>query len=263
MNIIVCIKQVPATSEVKVDPVTGVLIRDGVDSKMNPYDLFALETALSLCEEAGGSVSVVSMGPPAAKAVLREAIYMGAQNGCLISDRRFAGADVLATSKTLSSAIKALGDFDLILCGKQTTDGDTAQVGAEIAEFLALPHFSNVRSIKLIDDKLQITSELGATVQTAMAELPLLCCTDGEINTPRLPSYKRKKALLDCEALIKVMSLDDFEDRNPDNYGLSGSPTQVERIFPPDKNTERLFFEGDGPSVTESIASILQKKKFI
>lgn len=262
MNIIVCIKQVPGTSNVKVDPVTGVLIRDGVESKMNPYDLFALETALKLKEETRGSVKVITMGPPAAKDVLMEAIYMGADDGVLVSDRRFAGADVLATSRTLSSAVAASGDFDLILCGKQTTDGDTAQVGAEIAEYMELPHFANVKSISLNSEKeITVVSELGATIQTAKVTLPCICCADADINTPRLPSYKRKLNAKGNEELIKTLSLDDFKDNNPEHYGLSGSPTQVERIFPPEKNTNREFVEGE--NVGAKVFEILKTKKFI
>ncbi|NLE69503.1 MAG: electron transfer flavoprotein subunit beta/FixA family protein, partial [Clostridiales bacterium] len=134
MKIFVCIKQVPATSEVAVDEETGVLQRSGVASKMNPFDLFALETALRLKEAGGGSVTVGTMGPPQARDIIQEAFMMGADEGYLFSDRRLAGADVLATSYTLSQAIRSLGDYDLILCGKQTTDGDTAQVGPAIAE---------------------------------------------------------------------------------------------------------------------------------
>ena len=262
MNITVCIKQVPGTSNVKVDPVTGVLIRDGVESKMNPYDLYALETALKLKEKTGGTVKVVTMGPPAAKDVLLEAIYMGADSGVLVSDRRFAGADVLATSRTLSSAIAASGDFDLILCGKQTTDGDTAQVGAEIAEYMELPHFANVQSISIkSENEITVVSELGATVQTADVALPCVICADADINTPRLPSYKRKCQAKDNNALIQTLSLDDFKDNNPEHYGLSGSPTQVERIFPPEKNTNREFVEGENSG--NKVFEILKAKKFI
>lgn len=264
MKIMVCIKQVPGTSQVKVDPVTGVLLRDGVESKMNPYDLFALETALTLRDTYGGSVQVITMGPPAAREVLMEAIYMGADSGILVSDRKFAGADVLATGRTLSSAIRAAGDFDLILCGKQTTDGDTAQVGAEKAEFLELPHFSNVHSLSAEEDgALTVTCELGHTVQTARVALPCLCCMDGDINTPRLPSYRRKCQTRDREELIRVISLCDFADQNPEHYGLSGSPTQVERIFPPEKNSGREFLTGDGQAVCGKIFSVLKTEKFI
>lgn len=262
MKIMVCIKQVPGTSNVKVDPVTGVLIRDGALSKMNPYDLFALETALSLREQTGGELMVITMGPPAAKAVLNEAVYMGADGGVLVTDRRFGGADVLATARTLASAIAAAGDFDIILCGKQTTDGDTAQVGAEIAEYMGLPHFANVGSIEITGDgRAKVVSELGATRQTALVKLPAVFCADADINTPRLPSYKRKCQTAGDESLIKILTLDDFADNDPNHYGLAGSPTQVERIFPPEKNTDRQFVEG--ADATNKVYELLKTKKFI
>ena len=141
MNILVCVKQVPGSSNVEVDPVTGVLKRNGAKSKINPYDLYAIETALSLTEKDGGRVETVTMGPPQAKAALIETVCMGAASGTFLSDRKFAGADVLATAYTLSQGIKKCGEFDLIICGKQTTDGDTAQVGAEVSEYLIFQTF--------------------------------------------------------------------------------------------------------------------------
>ena len=151
MNILVCIKQVPGSTNVEVDPVTGVLKRDGLAGKMNPYDLYGIETAISLCEKYGGEVQTITMGPPQAKTVIVESVCMGAKCGTVLSDRKFAGADVLATAYTLSQGIGKTGNFDMIMCGKQTTDGDTAQVGAELAEFLGLPHVSNVLSIEKIE----------------------------------------------------------------------------------------------------------------
>ena len=136
MKILVCVKQVPGSNNVEVDPVTGVLKRSGIPSKINPYDLYAIETALELAERFGGSVETLTMGPPQAKAVIQETVCMGAKKGTVLTDRKFAGADVLATAYTISQGIRKCGEFDLILCGKQTTDGDTAQVGAEVAEYL-------------------------------------------------------------------------------------------------------------------------------
>ena len=263
MNITVCIKQVPGSSNVNVDPVTGVLIRNGADSKMNPYDLYALETALVFREQFGGTVTAVTMGPPAAKTILSEAIYMCADQGVLISDRKFAGADVLATSYTLSSAIKHLGNTDIIICGKQTTDGDTAQVGAEIAEFLGIPHYSNITSVTQTDFGIGFTCSLGNMVLEAEMETPCLISVDSDINTPRLPSYKRKKETDGNADLIAVFSLSDFEDKNPDNYGLSGSPTQVEKIFPPERRTEHVTLTGDSKTLANGIFKIMTDKKFI
>lgn len=263
MNIIVCIKQVPGTSNVKVDPVTGVLIRDGVESKMNPYDLYALELGLKLREKNGGSLRVVSMGPPPAAAVLKEAIYMGADSGVLVSDRKFGGADVLATSYTLAQAIASMGGCDLILTGKQTTDGDTAQVGAELAEFLGVPHFSNVLELEAIDDgRVRYKANLDNKLITATVPTPCVMCAEAEINTPRLPSYRRKKEF-DTEELIAIFSLADFADKDDLHYGLNGSPTQVERIFPPEKNTDKKVLEGNDETLAENLFEILKEKKFI
>ena len=147
MEILVCIKQVPGTTQVEIDPKTGTLKRDGVESTMNPFDLYALETALRLKAKHGGTVTVLTMGPPQAEAVIREAFMMGADKGAVLSDRRFGGADVLATAYTLSQGARKAGRFDLVVCGRQTTDGDTAQVGPELAERLSIPHVANVRAV--------------------------------------------------------------------------------------------------------------------
>ena len=194
MNVLVCIKQVPGSSQVEVDPVTGVLRRDGVASKMNPYDLYGIELALSLTETYGGEVQTVTMGPPQAKSVIVESICMGAKCGTVLSDRKFAGADVLATAYTLSQGIRRAGEFDLIVCGKQTTDGDTAQVGAEVAEYLGIPNVSNVLSGDAIEDgKAFLTVALDDKLVKQSITLPCLISVDGDINSPRLPSYKVKQ----------------------------------------------------------------------
>lgn len=261
MNIIVCIKQVPGTNHVNVDPKTGTLIRDGVAAKMNPYDLNALELALQLINENGGSLKVITMGPPAAKQVLQEAIYMGADSGVLVSDRKFGGADVLATSYTLCSGIKTMGDYDLILTGKQTTDGDTAQVGSELAEHLGIPHVANVKEVKKDGDKLMYVSNLDNKIETGKITTPCLLCADNDINTPRLPSFKRKLEYKDCTEQIRVITFDDVADKNENHYGLKGSATQVEKIFEPEKRHERVVFnDGD---LSEKVFEILKEKKFI
>lgn len=262
MNILVCIKQVPGSSNVEVDPVTGVLKRDGIQSKMNPYDLYALEAALSLSESYGGKVDVITMGPPQAKEIIVEAIAMGAEGGAILSDRKFAGADVLATAYTISQGIKKMGEYDLIICGKQTTDGDTAQVGAEVAEFLNLPNVSNVLSIDSDREKeISLTASLDNKVVKMNVKKPCLISVDGDINTPRLPSYRIKQNVKDD--LIKIFTFDDFEDKNPDNYGLNGSATQVERIFPPEKNTEKCTFTGTNEEKTEKLFSLIKDRKLI
>ena len=262
MNILVCIKQVPGSTNVEVDPVTGVLKRDGIQSKMNPYDLYAIETALTLTEKYGGEVYTITMGPPQAKGVIVESICMGAKGGCVLSDRKFAGADVLATAYTLSQGIKKAGNFDMILCGKQTTDGDTAQVGAEVSEFLGLPNVSNVLSVDDVKDgKVYVTTTLDEKVVKLSVKLPCLMSVDGDINSPRLPSYKVKQSVTDD--MVKFYSFDDFEDKNVNNYGLNGSATQVERIFPPEKNTEKCSIDGDSKEQSQSLFELIKCRKII
>ena len=262
MKIVVCIKQVPGSNNVEVDPVTGVLKRSGIQSKMNPYDLYALETALSLTEKFGGTVEVITMGPPQAKAVIIEAICMGVQQGTVLSDRRFAGADVLATAYTLSQGIQKAGKFDLILCGKQTTDGDTAQVGAEVSEFLGLPNVSNVLSVKDIrEGKIFVTASQDDKIVEMGIQMPCLISVDGDINTPRLPSYKVGKNV--TEDMVKFLSLDDFADQNGGNYGLNGSATQVERIFPPEKNEEKHSIEGTPQEQCDQLYQLIRCMKLV
>lgn len=260
MKFLVCVKQVPGTTQVEVDPETGVLKRDGVESKLNPYDLFALEQALSMVG-AKDRLHTVSMGPPQAKAALLETVYMGAEGGTLISDRRLAGADVLSTAYTLYQGIKTLGSFDVILCGKQTTDGDTAQVGAELAEFLGIPHATGVQSVEVVEKGLRVKSKQENKIVTMLMPLPCLLCMDGEVNTPRLPSYKRKKML--TEEVVNTISLEDLDDADPSHYGLASSPTQVERIFSPEKKVEKTTLTGSGEELGVQLAAILQGHKFI
>lgn len=262
MKILVCIKQVPGTTKVEVDEKTGALKRDGVDSKMNPYDLYALEAALRIKEKKGGRVSVLSMGPPQAKAVIKEAYAMGADYGVLLSDRKFAGADVLATSYTLSQGVKKMGQFDLIICGKQTTDGDTAQVGPEMAECLNIPHASNVRKIIEIDaDSITVEMDMPETLETVKILFPCLITVDKDIFQPRLPSYRKKIATADKE--IVTYTLDNLEDRDERKYGLSGSPTQVERIFLPEVNSNKEIWIGDEAGLAARLADKLKELKFV
>lgn len=261
MDILVCIKQVPATSEVEVDEATGVLKRDGAVGKVNPYDLYALELAFALKERHGGRVDVLTMGPNQAKAALLEAMHMGADSAALLSDRRFAGADVVATSRTLAAGVRKMGLYHLILCGKQTTDGDTAQVGPEMAEYLNIPHACYVTSVQAQGDELMVKVNLGEAVQTQAMPMPCLLTVEKDVNTPRLPSYRRSLEV--DESRIAVYSLDDFEDRDERHYGLSGSPTQVERIFPPPKNTARQMVRGDAQTVADAAYAILADGKYI
>ena len=262
MKILVCIKQVPGSNHVEVDPVTGVLKRDGVASKLNPYDLYGIELAMTLTEAYGGSVETITMGPPQAKSIIVESICMGAERGTVLSDRKFAGADVLATAYTLSQGIRKAGEFDLIICGKQTTDGDTAQVGAEVAEYLGIPNVSNVLSVDGIDDgKLQLTASLDDKIVRMDIAMPCLISADGDINTPRLPSYKIKQQVTDGR--VRFIGFDEFEDQDPKHYGLDGSATQVERIFPPEKNTKKESITGSADEQTEGLLCLILGQKLI
>lgn len=266
MKILVLVKQVPGTSQVEVDPITGVLKRDGVEAKMNPYDLYPLELAISLKETHGGEVHVLTMGPDPAQAVLEEAIWIGADHGYLVSDRKFGGADVLATSYTLSQAILKVEEeqskFDLILCGKQTTDGDTAQVGPETAEFLNLEHAANVSKLHEINtETVTLDVNMDTYIVKQRMQLPCLLTIEKDFNTPRLPSYKRKKQ--GTKGLIKKYTFADMPDQDERNYGLKGSPTQVERIFPPESNTDQEIFTGSVEELSLSFYTILKDHKFI
>ncbi len=202
------------------------------------------------------------MGPPQAQVIIKEAYMMGVDEGYLLSDRKFAGADVLATSYTLSMGIRAIGEFDIIICGKQTTDGDTGQVGPALAEYLDIPHVIWVKSIEKVNDK-NIIVEQDMAESTAVVELsyPCLITVEKDIMQPRLPSFRKK--LNTKNRPIKIMTFEDFADRNEKNYGLTGSPTQVERIFPPDSNIKQVKLEGSSQELTEKIYDILKQMKVV
>ena len=261
MEILVCIKQVPGSNKVEVDPVTGVLKRTGADAKMNPYDLFALETGLKLRERYGGNLSVLTMGPPQAATILYEAFAMGADTGALITDRKFGGSDVLATSYTLSQGIRKFGKFDIIICGLQTTDGDTAQVGPEVSEMLGIPCVCNVRAIDKIEDgHIIVDMEMSEDVEKLKVPFPCLITVQKDIYEPRLPSYKKQKATANRE--ISRYSLNDMEDKNEKHYGLDGSPTNVQRIFPPTSDKVQKTWTGSGEDLSGRIYDALKKMKF-
>ncbi|MBC5996033.1 electron transfer flavoprotein subunit beta/FixA family protein [Romboutsia ilealis] len=262
MEILTCIKQVPGTTEVEVDETTGVLKRDGVDSKMNPYDLFALETALRIKQETDATLKVITMGPPQAKQVIEESFMMGADEGAIISDRKFAGADVLATSYTISQGIKKIGNPQIIICGKQTTDGDTAQVGPEIAEFLNIPHVTNVTKILDIkEESIVVEVDMPNTLEVCEVKYPCLLTVEKDIFQPRLPSFKLKIQTKDRE--IPIFTLNDFEDKDEMNYGLNGSPTQVLKIFPPTPNTDKDILRGSSDELSEDLSNKLKDLKLI
>ncbi len=256
MRYVVCIKQVPETTDVKINPETNTLMREGVASIINPFDMYAIEEALRMKGRLGGTVTVITMGPPQADAALREAIAMGADEGILISDRAFAGSDTWATSYTLSQAIRKLSDIAVILCGKQASDGDTAQVGPGIAVHLDLPQITYVRKIEAQDDK-SITAErlLENGFEVIQAPLPCVLTVVKELNEPRLPSLKGKMNAK--KAVITVWKAADLA-ADPKCLGLDGSPTKVVRIFtpPPRQGGEILKGEPD-----EIVAQLVAKLK--
>ncbi len=262
MNIAVCIKQVPGTTEVEIDKETGVLKREGVDSKMNPYDLYAVETALRIKEKTEASVQVVSMGPPQSSVIIQEAFMMGVDGGVLLTDRKFAGADVLATAYTLSQGLRKMGDFDLIICGKQTTDGDTAQVGPELAEFLDFPHVAYVRKIiEVKEHSIIVEMDMTNTIETVEVLFPCLLTVEKEIYQPRLPSFKLK--LTTRDRAIQFYGLENFDDKDELKYGLNGSPTRVLRIFAPEAKIDRELWQGDSADLVNKLVAKLQEFKLL
>ena len=262
MNIIVCIKQVPANSNVEIDPESGTLKRAGAESKTNPYDLYAIEVALRIKEKLGGSVTAITMGPPQAEEMMKDAYSMGVDRAAILSDRKFAGSDVLATSYTLSQGIKAIGNADIIICGKQTTDGDTAQIGPAIAEHLHIPHCAWVSEIISVEnDKISVRQDLAEMTQVSTMNFPCLITVDKDIVVPRLPSYLLQKATENKE--IEFLSYEDMPDKDLSRYGLIGSPTVVERIFPPEKSDKQVYIEGNSIEKADSLFRILVDKKIV
>lgn len=254
MKIVVCIKQVPSSNQVQVDPITGVLLREGIETKLNPYDLYALETGVQIKKILNSELLVISMGPPQAIESIYESYSLGVDKGVLLSDKKFAGSDVLATSYTLSQGIKTFGDIDIIICGKQTTDGDTAQVGPEIAEYMNIPHVTNVNKIiEMTHDYIIVEADMGDTIEKQKIPYPCLITVEKGIYLPQLPSYKKKLETKDQK--IKILSLKDFLDQDESKYGLKGSPTQVERIFNPISmgKKEKLKGENLGKKLYEKL----------
>ena len=242
MKIIVCIKQVPNTSEVKINP-DGTLKRDGVPSIMNPDDKAGLEFALSLKDQYGAHVTVITMGPLQAKKVLAEAIAMGADKGILLTDRAFAGADTLATSKALSAAIKTL-EYDLIITGRQAIDGDTAQVGPQIAEHLHLPQVSYVTSLETLDEGFKVRRQFENAYQILKVPSPSLLTV---LSCAVAPRYMRVNGIMNVttneEELIKTMTVNDI-DVDVKELGLKGSPTKVSETRNKEYNVNHDVREG-------------------
>ena len=256
MNIIVLVKQVPDTAEVKINRETNTLIRDGVPSFINPYDMFALEEALRLREKHGGKVTALTMGPPQAADALKEAVSLGVDDVVLLSDRAFAGADTWATSYALAMGIRKIGQYDLVIAGKQAIDGDTAQVGPETADMLGIPFVAYIRKIEQIaDGKMTMERLMDEGYDVVQASLPCLITVVKEINTPRLPSLKGKMKAKSLK-VTPWTAADIGADLS--KLGLKGSPTQVVRIFPPAPRGVREILSG---TIQEQAATVIDKLK--
>ena len=248
MKIIVCMKQVPASSRVDIDPETGNLKRGSAGQRTNPYDLYALECALQIREKTGGTVTVLTMGPGQAESMIRDAYSMGADEGVILSDRKFAGSDVLATSYTLSQGIELLGGADLILCGRQTTDGDTAQIGPAIAEHLHIPHCAWVSAIEEADaEQITLKQDFGSVTQISRMHYPCLVTVDKDI----------------CDRPVRVVTFDDLPRPDLTRFGAVGSPTRVERIFAPEAGAASVVLEGTAAKKAEQLTKLLAERKYI
>ncbi len=257
LKIIVCIKQVPETQDVRLDPVTHTLKREGIKSIINPFDLYALEEGLRVKDSQGGTVTVLTMGPPQAEEALREALGFGADAAVLLSDRAFAGADTWATALTLAKAIEKLSGADLIFCGKQAIDGDTAQVGPMLAAILNIPFASWARKVSFnATGKVEVERLLDHGYDAVEVELPALITVVKEINEPRMPSFKAK--LRAKKESIPVWGLADL-GLNPEEVGLAGSFTQVVKVFPPPARGTSETWEGSAADLAARLWQRLQE----
>lgn len=261
MNIVVCIKQVPDTTDVRINPDTNTLVRDGVESIINPFDMYAIEEALRLKERFEGKVTVITMGPPQAEAALREAISLGIDEAILLSDRAFAGSDTLATSYSLAMGIKKLGSVDVIICGKQAIDGDTAQVGPGISVWLDIPQVTYVKKIEDIEEtnkkkmfRVQRLIEEGHEI--IEVPLPCLLTVVKEINEPRIPSLKGM--MRSKKAEITKWTAEDIK-ADEKKIGLDGSPTQVVKIFSPPARTGGQILHGEAEDVVAKLHGFLKE----
>ncbi len=261
MKILVFVKQVPDTDDVKLDPKTGNLMRDGVQSIINPLDANGVETALELKEQVGGTVIAVSMGPPQADDVLKKALAMGCDESVLISDRALGGADTLATGYPLAKAAAKIGDYDLIICGRHATDAETAQTGPIIAAFLDIPQVTLVEHVTIEDGCAICRRLLPDRYETVKVKLPALITVCSEINSPRYPTpLNIMKALKKPRVVWNAKDLNCREDM----IGAAGSPSSNKKIFePPKRMAETKYFRGDAEAMAKAIVDTLEAEKII
>ncbi|MDL2289621.1 electron transfer flavoprotein subunit beta/FixA family protein [Clostridia bacterium OttesenSCG-928-F22] len=256
MKIVVCIKQVPSSNKVRMDPETNTIIRDGRQSVINPFDAYAVEQAVQIKEALGGEVYTLSMGIPETEKLLRDTLARGADGAMLLSDRKFAGADTLATAYTLSLGISRMDKVDLVLCGKMAVDGDTAQIGPELAEHLGIPHVTDVQKIIEINEEYIICKRaVDGGYERIQVQLPALLTVVKDINMPRLPAIQGIR-----ESYRKTLEVLDAEQINADTArtGIDGSPTQVVKTFIPKRSKQVQFIEGDKTAQTDGILTILE-----
>lgn len=260
MNLLVCVKQVPDTTEIKIDPVTNTLIRAGVPSIVNPFDAYALEIAARIKDKTPGTkIILLSMGPQQAAAALKECLAVGGDKAYLVSDRAFGGADTLATSYTLKKAIEKIeeleGKFDLIFCGKQAIDGDTAQVGPEIAEHMDCPQITYAVEASVEGDEALVKRETGEGYEIIGAKLPCVITVTKPAFNPRFPSIKSKLAA--NKAVITTLTVEDI-DVEAGRIGLKGSPTKVKKSFtPPQKQGGVTITEASGEEAAKKLFALL------
>ncbi len=268
MNIIVCIKQVPDTTEIKIDPVKHTLIREGVPSIVNTFDACALEMAVRLKEKEGGTIRLISMGPAQAKDALRECLAAGADEAYLVTDRAFGGSDTLATSYIISRAIAAVEaktgtKTDVIFCGKQAIDGDTAQVGPEIAEHLDIPHVTLATEVEMKDGKLQITRDTDNGYDLVEVQLPALVTVTKTSFNPRRPGIKSKMFAYRAD-ICEITNSDPDMVCDQSRLGLNGSPTKVQKTYTPDQSKNGVIIKEDSDSESAvKLAALLSDAKII
>jgi electron transfer flavoprotein beta subunit len=259
VDIVVLVKQVPDTAEVKIDPKKGTLIREGVESIVNPEDLNATEAALRIRGDLGGTVTAVSMGPPQAREALLEVLAMGVDRAILLSDPAFAGADTLATSYALGKCLDKIERFDLVLCGRQAIDGDTAQIGPQVAEFLGIPQVTYVQEITLGDGTVRTQRALEDGYEVIEVPLPALLTVTGALNAPRLPAVDGIIEVCGRKDAVTVWNAADIRAR-AESTGLRGSPTWVVKTESPQSERSCIRLEGSGEERARALVKELRGK---
>ncbi|MBW2988935.1 electron transfer flavoprotein subunit beta/FixA family protein [Candidatus Woesearchaeota archaeon] len=261
MKIIVCIKQVPDTNKVKINPKTGTLVREGVKAIMNPEDKHALIEAVRIKKDHGAKVAALSMGPPQAEDVLREALALGADEAILLCDRAFAGSDTWATANAIGAAVRSIGDCSLLLFGRQAIDGDTAQVGPQVAEFLNMPQITYARKIEIIGDKVRVERQMEDGYEIIESKMPCLITCMEELNKMEYPSLGGIREAY-MEKKVNVLGMKDI-GADSSTVGLLSSPTSVKRSFTPPPKGSGQMIKGSAKEAADKIVSLLKEKEMV